>query len=461
MTSQELPQIMAQAMAYFRAGRMAEAEMLYRQVLAGQPNHLEALNMAGVVALQTGRYEAALELFESAIRLSPRFAPALSNLGNALRNMGRPTDAMSAYRRALTINPYLPETLSNMGAALADIGHFKEAIDFYQRALNVKADLPQTRWNCGIAMLTLGDFERGWPLFEWRRRCPEAGVLLNPPLPMWNGENLQGKRILIHSEQGFGDAIQFVRYVPLIAQRGGRVVVGCDPLMYRLFAGVEGIERFAVIGEPMTNFDVHCPILSLATVSKTTLATIPAQIPYLTADGDLIAKWKSRLPADGIRVGLVWAGAPNHRRDRWRSIELKQLAELAKTSRVHWVSLQKGPAAGQAKNPPDGMTLLDWTDELEDFAQTAGLLANLDLLIAVDTAAAHLAGAMGKPAWLLLPFVPDWRWLLQRQDSPWYPTTRLFRQPAIDDWQTPIRHVAEALQALAKTGAPMETEKHG
>ena len=454
MTQQDVTQAMHQALAHHQAGRVAEAEQLYRQILAVQPNHVEAMHMAGVIASQAGRHDEAVALIGKVVQLAPRFAQAHSNLGNVLRNMGRPTEAMSSYRRALAIDPYLSETLSNLGAALADVGHFKEAIEHYRRALSIKADLPQTRWNYGISLLTLGDFENGWPLFEWRRRCAESGKLLNPPQPFWNGQPLNGQRILIHSEQGFGDAIHFMRYIPLIAERGGRVIVGCDPLQHGLLASVQGVERFAVIGEPMTNFDVHCPLLSLPLIFKTTQATIPAQVPYIQADAELAAKWKQRLPGDGFKVGVVWGGAPTHRRDRWRSIELKQLVDLAAIKGIHWISLQKGPGAIQAKTPPPGMTIIDWTDELDDFADTAALMANLDLVITVDTAAAHLAGAMGKPTWVLLAFVPDWRWMLGRDDSPWYPTMRLFRQTSIGDWQAPIARLG---QALAETVKSMQT----
>jgi hypothetical protein len=259
---------------------------------------------------------------------------------------------------------------------------------------------------------------------------------------------LNGKRILLHVEQGLGDAIQFVRYVPLVRSRGGRVLVRCWPTLKRLFTGQLGIEQVVDPTEPLGGFDVHLPLVSVARVMGTTLETIPADVPYLTPEPGLVEKWRKRLEPDGPRrfnVGLVWAGNPKHARDRSRSIPLAMLAPLAQVPGMRFYSLQKGEAAAQARRPPADMELIDVGDELNDLADTAALLQNLDLLISVDTAVVHLAGALARPGCALVTYMPDWRWLLGRNDSPWYPTLRLFRQPRPADWATPIAQVFREL----------------
>ncbi len=271
-----------------------------------------------------------------------------------------------------------------------------------------------------------GDFAAGLPHHEWRWRV--GGLQIGErrfDQPAWRGEPLNGRRILLHAEQGAGDTLQFVRYVPLLTQRGGRVVIEVQPELKRLAMSVQGVEEVIGHGERIPAFERHCPLLSLPLAFGTTVASIPGEVPYLTAPAPLRADWRARLAASsGPRIGLVWAGRPEHRRDRDRSIALSALAPLGATGATFF-SLQKGPAAAQAKNPPPGMVLYDLGDALGDFADTAAAMSALDLVITVDTSTAHLAGATGTPVWLLLAHPADWRWFLDREDSPWYPDRTL------------------------------------
>jgi len=338
-----------------------------------------------------------------------------------------------------------------LGIALNDKGQSDEAVAAYWQAVAIDPDLPASQWNLALALLVRGDFAQGWGKYEWRRKCADIGCA-RPDIiqQQWHGEPLEGRTILLHAEQGFGDTIQFMRYLPLVVQCGGRVIVECQSELQRLLKIMAPDIPIIARGQPLPDFDLQCPLLSVPKAMGTTLATIPAHVPYLRADAQDMQAWRNRLADHGhcMKVGLIWAGNPRHKNDRNRSMKLAHFAHLAQVQGVQFYNLQKGEAAAEAKTFPLGMALIDWTDELKDFADTAGLIANLDLVIAVDTAVAHLAGAMGKPVWTLLPFCPDWRWLRGREDSPWYPTMRLFRQPANGDWNSVMKRVAEALASF-------------
>jgi len=305
-------------------------------------------------------------------------------------------------------------------------------------------------------LLLQGDFKRGWQEHEWRWKCRDyPSPQRNFAQPLWDGSALERRTLLLHTEQGLGDAIQFIRYLPLVAQRGGKIIIECQAELRRLFQTMLEKCPIVVRGDPLPAFDLHCPLLSLPLIFGTTLENIPQTVPYLHADAQDVKKWRERLDEHSphLKMGLVWAGSPTNKNDRSRSIKLQSLAPLGQVPGVRLLSLQKGAAAAEAKTPPMGMELVDYTQELTDFADTAALIANLDLLISVDTAVVHLAGAMGKLVWTLLPFSPDWRWLLERENSPWYPTMRLFRQQVIGDWDNVITRVASALQLWTKTEA--------
>jgi tetratricopeptide (TPR) repeat protein len=349
----------------------------------------------------------------------------------------------------------LIECHCNLGNTLLDKKQPKEAIAAFLRCIAINPTVPEAHYNYSLALLTLGDFQQGWEEYEYRLKCKGLFLRRDFTQPQWDGSPLEARTILLYAEQGVGDALQFIRYLPLVEQRGGRIIVECQAELQRLFQTTAERCQIVADGQPLPAFDLHCSLLSLPRVFQTTLANLPQTVPYLQADAEETRKWQHRLADDSpiVKVGLAWAGNPDHKNDRNRSMKLARLAPLGQAPGVRFFSLQKGATAAQAKTPPPGMDLVDWTEELKDFADTAALIANLDLVIAVDTAVVHLAGAMGKPVWTLLPFVPDWRWLLEREDSPWYPTMRLFRQNSWGDWDSVITRVADALSQWVKNRA--------
>ncbi len=478
------------AVQHHKAARLAEAEKLYRAVLAVQPAHSGALHLLGVLRGQTGHQAVAVELIRQAIAIHSTNADYHSNLGKFLTETGENDAAIASCRQAISLNPHLVDAHLNLGVALeaqgqldAAIASFREAIrlkpDYaeahnnlgaalksqgrldaatasFRKALALKPDFADAHWNLALVQLLEGNFREGWKEYEQRLEFEENAMLTRCfPQPQWEGDDLTGRTILLIAEQGLGDTIQFVRYAPLIARRGGKVVVWSRPQLNRLLQRVPGVDRVLVQGDPFPPFEVQCPLLSLPRVFGTTVQSVPAEVPYLSADPELASRWSLRFAAEDRRrrIGLAWAGSPTHKGDRIRSISPSLLSPLAAAKEARFFSLQKGDAAKQANLLPAQMQVTDWTEELTDFADTAALIANLDLVISVDTAVAHLAGAMGKPVWLMLPFMLDWRWLLDRPDSPWYPTMRLFRQPKLGDWSSVVDAVAAELQRPQATAA--------
>jgi len=367
-------------------------------------------------------------------------------LGAALLETNQIDESITALRRAVQIKPDYAQAHNNLCSALYQRGQVTEATAAATRAVSLKPEFADAHWSLGLMLLAQGNFAQGWQEYEWRwQRDNFTTPQRDFPQPRWDGQDLHGKTILLHAEQGLGDTLQFVRYAPMVAQKGGRVILECQRDLKRLLSQLPGVDEIMTTSESLPPFDLHCPLMSLPSVFKTELASIPVAIPYLKSDPVLAAVWRSRLASASTarRVGLVWAGSPLKRRDRNRSIMLAQFAPLASITNVVFHSLQKGEAGKQL--PPKGLILRDFGAELNDFADTAALLDCLDLIITVDTAVAHLAGAMGKQVWTLLPFAPDGRWLLNREDSPWYPTMRLFRQTRIGDWATPIYQVRDLL----------------
>lgn len=468
------------ALVHHRAGRLTEAEAIYRQILAQHPDYTDALHLLGSLASQLGRYDAAIELHKKAIQLNPNLAPYHGNLGAVYMKLKRYDDAAASLRRAiqldpkqadlyynlsgtlseqndlngamaamqkgLALQPNWPEMHTSIGLVLRKMGKYDDSIPAFCRSIALRPNYADAHWGLALTLLVLGDFSAGWVEYEWRNNLPEIVSPRNFAPPRWTGEKLDGKTILLHAEQGFGDTLQFIRYVPLVIQRGGRVVVECPPELATVLRGVEGIHEIYVQGQTLPPFDVHCSIMSLPLTFGTEPHTIPAKVPYFTVPSDRIAAWKNRIKDAPLRVGLAWAGRPQHGDDRNRSMRLDDFAPLAAVKSVRFYVLQKGPAASQAATPPPGMDIVNWTADLQDFVDTAALISNLDLVICVDTSVAHLAGALGKPVWVLLPLVPDWRWMLNRPDTPWYPTMRLFRQTKAGDWTTVIAEITQALK---------------
>jgi tetratricopeptide (TPR) repeat protein len=476
------------AVGHHQAGRLAEAVTFYRRALALHPPYVEAQQNLGSALSDQGQLDAAVACFHRALGLRPDYPMAHLNLGNAYWAQGRAEEAIAAYdkaialrpdfaeahtfraivlgeegltepaiaacRRALMFRPGFPDAHNTLGNLLRMTGRVAEAVGCYRRALALAPDYPDAHFDLGMALLALGEFEAGWPEYEWRWKTPQMmAAARRLPQPQWRGEPAAGRRLLIHAEQGFGDTLQFCRFAPLAAARGMAVLLEVPRPLARLCGSLPGVEAVVPLGETLPEFDLHCPMASLPLVLGTTLATIPASVPYLAAEAAAVAAWRERLPAEGLRVGLVWAGNPSPDRpsraamDRRRSLAPDRLQGLLAVPGAHFVSLQKGGPTLPAHAP-----VTDLMAEVADFADTAALVANLDLVIAVDTAVAHLAGALGRPVWLLDRFDPDWRWMTGRPDSPWYPSLRIYRQPAPGDWESVLAEVARDLNVRVAAG---------
>jgi tetratricopeptide (TPR) repeat protein len=446
------------AEAHCNLGVALNAKGLFDQAIAShqravelQPTRAELYANLGAALASAQRWDHAIAAYEAAGRLKPDFADAHYNLGNALRAIERFDQAVAAYQQAVRINPSFAEAISNLGIVLRSLGRLDEARGAYDRAIELNPESPEPHWNRAVTLLLAGDYERGWAAYEWRLRQPWAKPR-RFAVPRWEGEELAGRTILLHAEQGLGDTIQFARYIPLVAERGGRVIIECQPELRDLLTSLPGTHHVIPQGAALPKFDVHCPLMSLPGIFATRLDSIPATKLYLTADPRLVEAWRDRLKTDAgrIKVGLAWAGRPEHQSDRQRSMSLADLTPLAAVAPVDFYSLQKG-AIADPHRPPEWFGLIDCALNLITFADTAALVHHMDLVICVDTAVAHLAGAMGKPVWLLLPVVPDWRWLLERSDTPWYPTMRLFRQEQPGKWAGPVGHVVTCLTELAQS----------
>jgi tetratricopeptide (TPR) repeat protein len=430
------------AVAFQELGRLDEAVAASRQAIALRGDFAEAYYNLGRIQQDRKDEQAAGEAYSQAVAIRPNYAEALNNLAMTLQSRGQLNEAISKYAESITARATYDDPWINIGVALKQSGRIGEAIAHYEQILSSRPGWPEARWNLGMALLLSGDYQRGWPAFESRREIAVLGCNRRFSQPEWKGEDLRGKTILIHAEQGYGDAIQFIRYMPMVAQCGGRVILQCHSALARLFAGQAGIDQIVSEVESLPAFDVHAQMMSLAKIFGTTLSTIPEVIQIIPSElwG---GKWVGQIEtlSERIKVGIVWAGNPRHVNDRERSIPAELLRLLGDMPGVRFVSLQKETR----QLPPASLNLIDFTAELSDFADTAALISKLDLVICVDTAVAHLAGTMGKPVWLLLPFAPDWRWMLKREDSPWYPSMRLFRQPRWGDWQSVISTVAAAI----------------
>jgi len=432
------------------AGRLDEARGYLERAIALDPTRAEAHNNLGVVLRGLGRFDEAAACSVQALALKPDYADALTNLGIILRDLGRLDESIACHERAIALRPDCSEAFNNLGNTLRRLGRLDQARQSFERAIELSPTSVEPRWNRCLTTLLQGDFATGWRDYEIRyRRKRDAPRKFAQRL--WRGEPLnenKGARILLHAEQGLGDSLQFLRYVPMVAAAGGRIVLDVQPTLLRLAAQIEGVETLIPTGSPLPEFDWHCPFMSLPHAFGTRLDSVPAEVPYLHAPEDARANASALdWPANTLRIGLVWSGNPRYPEDRWRSIALTAFEPLFGIAGTQFFSLQLGPAAAQLADL--ATPIVDLQPAIHDMADTAALLEHLDLLITVDTAAAHLAGALARPTWLLLPFAPDWRWLCDREDSPWYPTTRLFRQPRPGDWPSVLDRVQIELAALA------------
>ncbi|MBF0132954.1 MAG: tetratricopeptide repeat protein [Magnetococcales bacterium] len=465
--------------AHQHQGQFQKAESFYRHVLKLQPQHLQALNNLGqvalhlrqpdqtitclreLVALQPNFPEAwnnmgiawdilerthrAVECFETALEYQPNFPEALNNYGNVLLKQDQPLLALEYYEQALCLNPEYVEALCNLGGGLHQVGKLDAALDTLQRARSLQPDFPSAHYNESMIHLLLGDCLLGFRQYEWRWLSKDFGSH-HYGQPLWNGQPLPEATILIHCEQGFGDSIQFIRYVQHVIPLVGRVVLMCPDPLRRLFQTIPGIDVFISYFEPIPHCDCQAPLLSLPYLFGTTLETIPNAVPYLKPCPDAVARFAQRLAhVKTTKIGIAWHGNPRQKNDRNRSIDPKHLVRLLDTPGCTFISLQVddyNPGLSFFFKHPQ---FIDWTREFSDFADTAALITQLDLVISVDTSVIHLTGALGCPGWVLLPAIPDWRWLLDRSDCPWYPTVHLFRQSQAKNWEGVVERVMTQL----------------
>jgi hypothetical protein len=441
-------EVFAIAQEYMEAGRLDAAERMLGHILAVAPEQPETLHLMGLVAHKRGDGAAALALLERSVAQGSTRPVHWRNLSEVCRVHVKLDRALAAGRRAVALDPAEALGLFNLAMVYFDRMELGPCIASARAALDLKPDLPQARMKLAQALLANGELAEGWTHYEWRYRIPGAAPLM-PAVsqPQWDGSALGEQRLLLVADQGFGDVIQFARYLPWVMARCPNVVVACSPEIAPVLNEMQPQLANFTRWETIPPFAAYCPFSGLPRLHGTTLENIPGGIPYLAPDPERLGRWRARLdaalPAGAKRIGIAWAGRPTHNNDRNRSVALAALAPLGRVPGTAFVSLQKGPAAAQVAG--FGAPLLNLDAEIVDFLDTAAIIGNLDLLVTVDTAIGHLAGAMGRPAWVMLPFAPDWRWLVGRADSPWYPSLRLFRPAAPRGWDGLIAQVADAL----------------
>ena len=436
--------------------RAAEALEAFDRAIALAPQGAGAHNSRGVALAALGRHEEALGSYERAIALRPDFAAAHGNRGTALTELDRPAEGLESCDRAVALAPHGADGHYHRGNALRELGRHREAIEAYEHAIALRPEHAAAHWNLADCLLLLGEFERGWREYEWRWRLPaRRGQARSFERPPWMGDApLANQTILLHAELGLGDTLQFCRYATEVARRGARVLLEVQPPLVRLLRGLEGAAQVVARGDALPPFDLHCPIMSLPLAFRTAVHTVPADIPYLRADAARAGEWRARLgEARGPRVGLAWSGSRALRNDK-RSMALADALPLLDFDAA-WVSVQRDVPEADAQALA-AAPLRHLGSDLVDFAETAAILEAIDLLVTVDTSIAHLGGALGKPVWILLPLLQhDWRWGLEGERTPWYPTARLFRQRRAGDWGEVIARVRTALASFAGTrGSP-------
>ena len=443
----------------FALERYEEALARFDRLEQIKPGQADTCYMRGLCLDRLLRYDEASVIYRKALEIAPDLAEANNNLGIILRKSSRDAEALACFDKALQSKPAFAKALNNRGLSLSELRRFEEALASFSRASSVDPEYADAHFNAALVRLLTGDLEAGWVGREWRWKVPALGLQARPfTQPLWLGDSpLAGKTILLHNDEGFGDAIQFARYVPMVAALGARVILEVNEALRALLSEVPGVSQcLAKSTAGLPDFDFHCPLASLPLAFRTRVETIPSAESYLPAPTDARRQpWESRLgPRDRPRVGLVWSGNPDHKNDRNRSLALSALSPILDLD-VTFVSLQKNV------RPEDKVTLReigsvrDIEEHLLDFTDTAALVSCVDLVISVDTSVAHLAGALGCPVWILLPYSPEWRWLLDRDDSPWYPSARLFRQTETRQWPGVLARVRAELQDLIAAWRPV------
>ena len=487
----QLAALFMQGLALHQQGQLAQANQIYAQVLALQPVHFDALHLSGVIAFQSknpalaveligkaiaikpdyadaysnrglalkelNRLDEALASYDRAIAIKPDYAEACSNRGLALQELKRVEEALASYDRAIAIKPDYADAYSNRGLALHELKRYEEALASYDRAIEIKPDYAEAYWNKSLALLLNSEFELGWVLYEWRWKNKKLSTRQrNFPQPLWLGtEDIAGKTILLHAEQGLGDTIQFCRYAKLVKALGARVILEAPKALLGLLSGLEGVDESIVKGKELPVFDYHSPLMSLPLAFKTALESIPNKIPYIQSNISNQNKWQERIGGAGFKVAICWQGSTKGKVDVGRSFPVSLFERLAKIDGVRLISLQKNEGVEQLKSLPVGMSVETLPDDFDSgenaFLDSAAVMRCVDLVITSDTALTHLAGALGVKTWLPLKYVPDWRWMLDRSDSPWYPNHRLFRQKTSDDWISVFKEMETELKYLVSS----------
>lgn len=441
--------------------RPGEALACVEDGLAHHPGDAQLLSKRGAALKDTGRIDEAIDAFRRVAQLQPNDPLSHGNLGLALRKADRHDEATRSFERAVSLDPRLANHHNHLGLSLADLGRLDDALASLRRAVALEPQSAEWRENLGLTLLSIGELAEGWPQYEYRHHL-ERHRSRRPTVdaPVWQGEPLAAKSILVYSEQGFGDTIQFVRYLPLLAANGAAVTLMVQPELISLLSDLSGSVAIVPTGEVLSGFDFQCALLSLPYAFGTTLSSIPADVPYLSADETLVGRWRQRIGDEGFKIGFAWQGNPNFVGDRGRSIPLHEFAPLAAIPGVRLIALQKGFGAEQVAAVDFGARI-EVLDEPRTFADTAAAMMNLDLIVTSDTSVAHLAGALARRLFVALRHVPDWRWLLEGDDSPWYPTARLFRQRTVGDWAdvfariaTEVRARAEGIPEIKRTARP-------
>ncbi len=430
-------------------GKLIEAKNIYEKILAVFPDNSNALHLLGLIEYQQGNYKDAIYKIEKAIKVLPESAIYYGNLGMIYDSLGDYEASERYFEKALQLDPHYNKASSahyNLGIFNVNKMNFREALEHYNSAIQIDKNFYDCYWNRGLLLLLLGIFKEGWEDYEFRFKKKSPTDTRHLSGSRWEGCSLEGKRILVIAEQGFGDCIQFVRYLDLIKKNGGHIILECKKELKSLFECLTSVDEFIEKGEKditKLNYDYYIHLMSLPYLFKTNLNNIIDNTPYIKAKAELVQKFKSEMNREGFKVGIVWSGNPNQDKNDSRSIPYEKFKVLKNISGIELYSLQKGNARKEAD---DG--IIDLSEKINDFADTAAIIENLDLVITVDTSVAHLAGAMGKETWVLLSSIPDWRWMLNRKDSPWYKSIRLFRQSKQGDWDSVFEEVTRELRKL-------------
>ena len=481
----QIKQLLQTGMDHHNVGHLDEAKACYEKVLTLNPNQSDAIHFLGVVATAKGEvdtavahfnraiaiapdnpachnnlgnlhqsqqnYLAAISCYEKTLELNPQHHMAYNNIGAAHIRLGNYDTAHTMCRKALDLEPNYAAAWNNLGDCCSNLGQLEEALSYYDKALKLEPEMVDANWNRALCLLHMGDLAQGFAAYHWRWKRQNTPRRDIDPHLKWNGSNFCGRSIFIYEEQGLGDTLQFVRYLPYLKAAGGRVILECSPALVRLLEPLDCIDKLWVrkrqgSTRDIDRFDSHCPIMDLPHHFQTTRETIPVQVPYIHADAAMTAWWKPQLgDSSDFKVGIVWAGNPNHRNNRHRSCKLSAFEGMAKIPGVSLYGLQKDKYPEWTDVELDQVLTRDLGDALFDFADTAALVANMDLVITVDTAVAHLAGAMGKPTWVILPLNADWRWMRQGETSAWYPSMTLFRQAELGQWEAVFKNMEEKL----------------